>query len=105
MLKTTGSPNKPASSKNNGSRSASSMNNNNKPAFGRNDGNSKVDRFGGNNVDHVRKSRKLKKLSKSQKSAKLGKKLSKSGILLNFNAKDNRPSFQTPKAKANFNRL
>ena len=63
MLKITGSIDKPTPSKNNNNRSASK----------KNDGNSKVDKFGGNSVEHAKKSRK----SKGQKSAKF-QKLSKS---------------------------
>ena len=79
MLKTTRSPNKLVSNRNNGSRSASSRNNNNKsasirnnnskPASEKNDSNSKFDRFGihGNIVEYAKKSRKSKgkKLAKS----------------------------------------
>ena len=50
MLKTTGSPDKPAPS----------MNNGNKLASGRNDGNGKVDRFSGDGVEYAKKSEKLK---------------------------------------------
>ena len=52
-------------------------------------------------------SRNLKdeKSCKSQKSAKSGKNLSKSGNLLNFNAKNHGPSFLAAKAMAVFNRL
>ena len=69
MLKMTRSPEKPASSRNDGSRSASSRNNDSRPASGRNDGNDKVDRFGGDGVEHAKKSGKLKeqKTSKSQR--------------------------------------
>ena len=45
------------------------------------------------------------KLFKSRKLAKSKKKLLKSGNSPNFNAKDNKPSFLTPKARAVFNRL
>ena len=53
------------------------------------------------------KSKNLKdeKLSKSQKLAKLKKKLSKSGNLPHFNAKENEPSFLTFNTKMAFNRL
>ena len=44
-------------------------------------------------------------MSKSQKSAKSEKKSSKSGNLPNFDAKNNRPSFLTSKAKTAFNYL
>ena len=75
MLKTTGSYDKPASSKNNGNRSASSRNNNSRPNSRRNNSNSKFDEFGGNDVEHAKKSRKLKSqnLAKSQKLSKSGK--------------------------------
>ena len=71
----TGLPNKPASNRKNGSRSASSRNDNSRPAFGKNNGNSEVDRFSisRNAVEHAKKSRKLSKLGKSK-----GKKTSKS---------------------------
>ena len=133
MLKTTGSPDEPAPIKNNGNKSASSRNNNSKPASRRNNGNGEVNEFGfgRNSVEHAKKSRKLSKsknlsklkqlkseklsksqkllktgkLSKSQKSAKLGKKLSKSRNLLNFDAKKNGPSFLTLDAKTVLNHL
>ena len=69
MLKTT---NEPAPSRNNGSRSVSSKNNDSKPASTRNDGNSEVDGFGGDDMEYAKKSRKLK----GHKSAKF-RKLSK----------------------------
>ena len=115
ILKTTGSPNEPASSKNNGSRLAVSKNDDSKPASGRNDGNGEVDGFDGDNVEHAKKSRKSKnknlaksqKLAKSRKLPKSGKSknLSKSENLPNFSTKDGRPSFLTPKARSAFNRL
>ena len=55
-------------------------------------------------LSKTRKTSKVQKLSKSQKSAK-SKKLSKSGNSPNFNAKDNEPSFLTPKARVAFNCL
>ena len=63
MLKTTGSPDEPAPSKNNGSRSASSKNDNNKPASRRNNGNGEVEAVGvgGNDVEHAKKSEKTSK--------------------------------------------
>ena len=113
MLKTTGSSDELASSKKNGSRSASNRNNNSRPIFERNDGNGKVDGFSSDGVEHDKKSEKSKcqkfdksqKLSKFQKSAKSGKKLSKSGNLSNFGAKKAGPSFLTPGAKETFNHL
>ena len=74
ILKTTGSPNKPASSRNDGSRSASSKNNDSKSASRTNDGDDKVDGFGidGNGVEHAKKSGKLSK-SKKSKSEKTSK--------------------------------
>ena len=97
ILKTTGSPDEPASSKNNGSR----------PVSGRNNSNNKVDEFGGDSVEYAKKSGKSKgqKTSKSQKSAKSGKNSSKSGNLPNFGATKTEPSFLTPKARSAFNRL
>ena len=63
MLKTTRSTDKPAPSRNNGSRSAFSRNNNSKLAFRKNDGNGRVDRFdiGRNSLEHAKKSGKLSK--------------------------------------------
>ena len=95
MLKTTGLLNKPALSKNDGSRSTSSRNKVSKSAFGKNDGNGEVDELcvSRNNVEYIKKSGKLisKKTSKFRKLSKLGKsksektskfqKLSKSGKL------------------------
>ena len=106
----TGSPNKPAPSRNNGR----------KPAFGTNDGNGKIDKFRGNGVEHAKKSEKSKgqKMSKSQKSVKSQKlskpgkfkgekpkKPSKIGNSPNFNAKDSGPSLLIPGARETFNRL
>ena len=133
MLKTTGSPDESALSRNDGSRLASSRNNNSKPASKRNDGNSEIDRFGidKNGVEHAKmsekssksknlsklgqsKSEKLfkfqklsktRKLSKSQKSVKSRKKLSKSKNLPNFNAKENGPNFLIPNVRTTFNHL
>ena len=68
MLKTTGSPDKPAPSRNNGSKPASSRNNGSRLASGRNNGDGEVG-FGGASVEHVKKSGK----SKGQKLTKLGK--------------------------------
>ena len=45
MLKTTGSPNKPAPSKNNDSKSASNKNDDSRLALEKNDGNSEIDGF------------------------------------------------------------
>ena len=108
MLKTT---NKPAPSRNDGSRSASSRNDDSRPASGRNDGDGEVDGFGGDGVEHAKKSGK----SKGQKSSKSGnsegkksaksKKPSKSGNSPNFNAKKAGPGFLTPEARSAFNRL
>ena len=109
MLKTTGSPDEPAPSRNDGSRSASSRNDDSRPASGRNDGDGEVDEFGvsGNGVEHAKKSGKSKgeKTSKSRNSAKSGKKLSKSGNSTNFDATEDRPKFLTPNARTAFNRL
>ena len=110
-LKTT---NKPALSRNDSSRSASSKNDDSRPASGKNDSNGEVNRFGGDGVEHAKKSGKSKsqKSAKSQKLSKSGKskdekskKRSKSGNLPNFDAKDTGPSFLTPKARSAFNRL
>ena len=53
------------------------------------------------------KSRKSKseKMSKSQNLAKSGKKLPKSGNLINFNAIENKPKFLISNAKVAFNHL
>ena len=111
----TGSPNKPASSRNNGNRSGSSRNDNSKLASGRNDSNGEDDRFGvgGNGVEHAKKSRKLFKLrklksektSKSRNLAKSKKKLLKSGNSTNFDATEDGPKFLTLDARTAFNHL
>ena len=115
MLKTTKLSDKPASSRNDGSKSAFNKNNNNKLAFGRNNGNGKIDRFsvGGNGIEHTKKSEKLfqsrklksKKTSISRNLAKSGKKLSKSRNLTNFNATKVRSKFLTFDTKIAFNRI
>ena len=126
MLKTTGSPDKLAPSRNDGSKSASSRNDNSRLISERNNGNGEVDRFGvgRNGVEHAKKSGKSKsektfkfrKLSKSEKSkgektsksqnlAKSGKKLSKSGNSTNSDATKDGPKFLTPDARTAFNRL
>ena len=111
ILKMTGSPDKPAPNRNNGSRSASNKNNNSRPALGKNDGNDKFDKFGGDDVEYAKKLGKLKgqKLAKSQKLSKLrksqgkkSKKLSQNGNLPNFNATEARPSFSTPNTRTVF---
>ena len=68
MLKITKLPDKPAFSKNNGSRLVFSRNNNSRLAFGKNDGDGEVDRFGisRNGIKHAKKSRKLFKSRKSK---------------------------------------
>ena len=111
MLKMTRSADKPAFSKNDGSRSASSWNNDSKPASGKNDGNDEFSRFGSNGIKHAKKSGKSKseKLAKSQKLSKYksekSKKSSKSGNLPNFNTIETGPSFLIPDARAVFNCL
>ena len=61
---------------------------------------------GGNElIEKYRKLSKTRKLSKSQKLAKLGKKLSKSGNLPNFDAEENGLSFLIFDAKTAFNCL
>ena len=117
ILKTT---NQLALSKNNGSGSASNINDDSRPAFERKNGNSEVNGFGDDDVEHVKKSGKSKsqKTSKSQKSAKpqklskLGKskgekskKPPKSKNSPNFDAKDSGPNFLTPEARSAFNNL
>ena len=56
-------------------------------------------------IEKYGKLSKTRKLFKFQKLSKSEKKLSKSGNLLNFNAKKNGPSFLTPNAKTTFNFL
>ena len=111
MLKTT---KEPALNRNDGNKSASSRNDDSRPASGRNDGNNEVNKFGGDGVEHAKKSEKSKgqksaksrKLSKSEKSkGEKSKKLPKIGNTLNFDAKNTGPSFLTPKARSAFNRL
>ena len=60
MLKTTRLPDKPAPNRNDGSRSASSKNDNSRPASGKNNGDDKIDGYGGDGVEHAKKSGKLK---------------------------------------------
>ena len=112
MLKKTGSPNKPATSRNNGSRSAPSGNNNNKLASRRNINNDEVDGFV--DEEHAKKSGKLKgqKSAKSWKLSKLGKsrsekskKPSKCENSPNFDATKAGLSFLTPDARTIFNHL
>ena len=112
MLKTTGSPDKPAPSRKNGNRSAPSRIDNNKLITGKNNGNGEVDRFG--SVEYTKKSEKSKgqKLVRSQKLSKSGilkaenlKKLSKSRNSPNFEATEAVLSFLTPDARTTFNRL
>ena len=109
MLKITGLSDKPAPSKNDGSRSAFGRNNDNEPIFGTNNGNNKFDgiNIGCDSMKHTKKSEKSKgkKLSKSQKLAKSRKHLSKSENSPNFDAKNNEPSFLTAKARTAFNHL
>ena len=57
MLKMT---NKPAPNRNDGSKSASNRNDDSRPVSGKNDGDSNIDRFGGNSVEHAKKLRKSK---------------------------------------------
>ena len=115
MLKTTGSSDKPAFNRRNGSKSVSSRNNNSRLAFRSNNSNSKVDGYGvnGNGMEYAKKSGKLsksrklksKKTFKSQNLAKLRKKLSKSRNLTNINATEDGPKFLTFNARTTFNRL
>ena len=126
MLKTTKSSDKPASNRNNGSRSAFSRNDNSRPASRRNNGDGEVDGFGvsGDGVEHAKKSgkSKSKKMSKSWKSSKSGKskgekiskswnsaksrkKLLKSGNSTNFDATEDGSKFLIPDARTTFNRL
>ena len=112
ILKTTGSLDKPAFSRNKSSRSISSKNNNSKQVFWRNNGNSEVDRFG--DIEQGKKSRKSKcqklakfqKLSKSWKlKGKKSKKLSKIRNSPNFDAIKAGPNLLTFEAKTAFNYL
>ena len=104
MLKTT---NEPAPSRNDGSRSASSRNDDSRPASGRNDGDGEVDGFGGDGVEHAKKSGKSKgqKMPKFRKLSKSGKNSSKSGNSPNSGATETGPSFLTPEARSAFNHL
>ena len=111
MLKTT---NKPAPSRNNGSKSSSSKNDDSRPVSKGNDNDGEVDGFISDDVEHAKKPGKLKgqKSAKSQKSSKSekskgekSKKLSKSRNSPNFNAKNTGPSFLTPEARSAFNHL
>ena len=103
MLKTTGSPDEPAASRNNCSR----------PASRRNDGNGEDDEFGSDGVEHAKKSGKSKgqktsksqKLAKSWKLSKSRKNSSKSGKSPHSGATKTGSSFLTPKARSAFNRL
>ena len=102
MLKITGLPNKPALSKNNGSKLVFSRNNNSKSVFRKNNGNSEVDKFGGNVMEYAKKSGKSKgqKLAKSQKLSKLGKskgKKSKKPFKIG-----NAPNFDVTETGSNF---
>ena len=76
MLKTTRSPDKPAPSKNDGSKSASNRNDNSKPVSKKNNNDDEVNRFGigRNDMEHAKK---LKKLSKSENLFKSGQSKSK----------------------------
>ena len=115
MLKTTRSPDKPASNKNNNSKLAFSKNNNSRPTFERNNSNNKVNKFGvnRNNVEHAKKLGKLfksgksksKKMFKSQNLTKLRKKLLKNGNSINFNATKDGPKFLTSDIRTAFNCL
>ena len=67
MLKTTRSLDKLSLSRNNGSRSAFSKNDNGNSDSKKNKSNSEVNKFGGDNMEHTKKSKKSKKLSKSRK--------------------------------------
>ena len=77
----------------------------------RNDDNGEINRFGGNGVEHAKKSGKSKgeKSAKSRKSSKSKgeklKKMTKSENSLNFGATESGFSFLTSKARAAFNRL
>ena len=103
MLKTTGSSNKPACRRHDGSRSVS----------GRNNGDGEVDKFRDDGLEDAKKLRKSKgqktsesrKTSKSRKSAKSEKNSLKSGNLPNFGATEVAASFLTPGARETFNRL
>ena len=121
MLKTTKLSNKPASNRNDNSKSAFSRNNNSKLVFKKNDGNDKVIGFdvSRNGMEHIKKleklskSRKLsklgilknKKMLKSQNLAKSGKKLSKSENSTNCDTTKAEPKFLTPNNKIAFNCL
>ena len=115
MLQITRSPNKPAFSINDGSKSASSKNNNNILASKKNNGNNEDDRLDHdkNGVKHAKKLRKLfksrklksEKMSKSQNLAKSEKSLSKNENLINFDIAEARSKFLIPNTKTAFNHL
>lgn len=90
--------NKPAFSKNNGSKRASSRNDNIRPTFGKNDNNGKIDRFSSDGIKNVKKLKKSKKLAKSKKTLK-------SSNLSNFGAKETKLSVLTLGTKMTFNHL
>ena len=105
----TRSPDGPASSKNNDSKSASSRNNDSKPVSGKNNSNGKINGFdiSGNDAEHIKESgkSKSKKMSKSQNLAKSGKKMSKSWNWTNLNAIEARPKFFTLDTRTAFDCL
>ena len=104
MLKTTGSPDEPASSRNNSNRSASSRNDNSRPASEKNNGDGEVDRVGvnRNGMEHAKKS---EKTSKSWILSKSGKRLSKSRNSTNCDPTEDGPKFLTLDARTTFNCL
>ena len=115
MLKTTGSFDESAPSKNNGSRSVSNRNDNSRPATRKNHNNSEINGFGfgRSNMKYAKKSGKLsksgklksKKTSKSWNLAKSRKKLSKNENSTNYNVTEAEPKFLTPNARITFNCL
>ena len=121
MLKRTGLLNKLVPSRNNGSKSAFSRNDNSRPASEKNNSDSEVDGFGigRNGMEHAKKSgkwfksgklsksrkSKSKKMSKSWNLAESGKKLLKSGNSTNFDAIEVEPKFLTPDTKTAFHCL
>ena len=111
----TWSPNKPAPSKNVGSKLVFYRNDNSKLASKKNDSNNKVNRFGidRNNIKYVKKLRKLfklgklksEKMSKSWNLAKLEKKVIKIRNSANSNITKIRQKFLISNTRITFNCL
>ena len=105
-MKRTESSDKPAPSKNNDIRLASSRNDNSKLTFEKNNSNSEVNRFDDDGIDYANKWRKLSKSEKlkGEKLAK-SKKASKNKNSPNFGTKKTGSSFLTSNTRITFNYL